>query len=85
MKWGNDLLDLAERFRQADGLAKRPLHKREVLTWTATGYSSKLIAHRLNLSARTVEHQIASAQKRLGAQNRTHVVAKALVLNLIEP
>lgn len=67
------------------GLVGLSAREREVLTWTAAGKTSKVIAHRLNLSARTVEHHIASAQKRLGAHNRTHAVAKALVLNLIQP
>lgn len=67
------------------GLIDLSRREREVLTWTAAGSSSKVIAHRLNLSARTVEHHIASAAKRLGAHNRTHAVAKALVLNLISP
>lgn len=67
------------------GLVELSAREREVLTWTADGRSSKVIAHRLNLSTRTVEHHIASAQKRLGAHNRTHAVAKALVLNLIQP
>lgn len=67
------------------GLVELSPREREVLTWTAAGRSSKVIAHRLNLSTRTVEHHIASAAKRLGAHNRTHAVAKALVLNLIRP
>lgn len=67
------------------GLIELSPREREVLSWTAAGHSSKVIAHRLNLSTRTVEHHIASAQKRLGAHNRTHAVAKALVLNLIQP
>lgn len=67
------------------GLIELSEREREVLTWTAAGHGSKVIAHRLNLSTRTVEHHIASAQRRLGAHNRTHAVAKALVLNLIQP
>ena len=67
------------------GLVELSPREREVLMWTAAGSSSKVIAHRLNLSTRTVEHHIAAATKRLGAYNRTHAVAKALVLNLIQP
>ena len=67
------------------GLVELSPRECEILTWVSAGRSSKVIAHRLNLSTRTVEHHIASAQKRLGAHNRTHAVAKALVLNLIQP
>ena len=67
------------------GLVELSDREREVLTWTAVGHGSKVVAHRLNLSTRTVEHHIASASKRLGAHNRTHAVAKALVMNLISP
>lgn len=67
------------------GMIEISAREREILTWAASGYSSKAIGHRLNLSSRTVEHHIASASIRLGAQNRTHAVAKALILNLIQP
>lgn len=59
--------------------------EREVLTWVANGGSAKIIAHKLGIAARTVEHHIASAQKRLGASNSANAVAEAIKLNLIQP
>lgn len=74
-----------------DGLVELSSREREILTWVAAGKGSKVIARRLKRSTRTVEHHIASARNhiasarnRLGAHNRTHAVAKALALNLIQ-
>lgn len=75
----------AMRQKPGLGMVEISAREREILSWAANGYSSKAIAHRLNLSSRTVEHHIANACIRLGAHNRTHAVAKALVLNLIQP
>lgn len=67
------------------GLVTLTDRERETLTWVAAGYSAKVIAHKMSLANRTVEHHIASAQKRLGAINSANAVAKALVLGLMEP
>lgn len=67
------------------GLVSLTDRERETLTWVAAGHSAKAIAHKMNLANKTVEHHIASAQKRLGAINSANAVAKALVLGLIEP
>lgn len=58
--------------------------EKECLRWVGAGLESKGIAHRLAISTRTVEHHIANAIAKLGANSRSHAVAKALILNLIE-
>lgn len=55
----------------------------EVLRLFAQGKSSKEAALALSLSFRTVEHQIASAKRKLGARNVVHAVAIALNRRLI--
>ena len=64
------------------GLSPR---ERECLLWSAAGLSSKRIAHRLNLSDRTVENSLFRAQRKLKATNKSHAVYKAVVLGLIAP
>ncbi|WP_299428032.1 LuxR C-terminal-related transcriptional regulator [uncultured Shimia sp.] len=49
----------------------------ECLYWTSEGYSSKQIAHRLNLSESMIVKHLQSASRRLSARNRTHAVVLA--------
>ena len=58
--------------------------EKECLRWVGAGLESKAIAHRIGISTRTVEHHVANAIDKLGANSRAHAVAKALILNLIE-
>lgn len=58
--------------------------ERDVLAWTALGKTAVVTASILGISPRTVEAHIKSAIEKLGAGNRTHAVAKAIVLRLID-
>ena len=49
--------------------------EREVLTWAAVGKSAWEIGVLLGISKRTVEQHVATAARKLGANNRTHAVA----------
>src|SRR5690606_20425243 len=51
--------------------------ERQVLALVARDLSDATIAARLGVSARTVESQIASARRKLGATNRRHAAALA--------
>jgi DNA-binding NarL/FixJ family response regulator len=62
------------------GLTAREM---EVLTCLAKGSSNNTIAQELSLSARTVEHHIASILQKMGVQSRNEAVAKALKENLL--
>jgi DNA-binding CsgD family transcriptional regulator len=62
------------------GLTTREL---EVLARLAKGSSNLVIAQQLSLSARTVEHHIASILQKMGVPSRNEAVAKALKDNLL--
>ncbi len=66
-------------------VARSPLTPREteVLHLVAQGNSSKEVAITLSLSFRTVEHQIASAKRKLGARNVAHAVAIAMTRRMV--
>ena len=52
----------------------------EVLGWTAAGKTADVIAQLLNIRERTVNYHIAKCIGKLGASNKTHAVAKAMLL-----
>jgi DNA-binding NarL/FixJ family response regulator len=58
--------------------------EREILQLTAEGHSSRAIAERLSISARTVEGHRARIMAKLGCRNRTDLVRSALRRGLIE-
>lgn len=58
--------------------------ERDVLAWAARGKTTSVTAQILSLSPKTVDVYVASAIDKLGAGNRTHAVAKAIKLGLID-
>jgi len=64
------------------GLTTREL---EVLAHLSAGSSNHIIAQQLSLSARTVEHHIASILQKMGVPSRNEAVAKAIKYNLLFP
>lgn len=52
--------------------------ERQVLAWLCAGHSSKAIAADLGIMPRTVESYINNMRLKLGAVNRTHLVAIAI-------
>lgn len=59
--------------------------ERECLLWVARGMSSKGAALRLGLSPKTVDFHVARAMEKLGGATRSHAVARALTLGLLQP
>ncbi|MCI4660885.1 MAG: LuxR family transcriptional regulator [Neomegalonema sp.] len=57
--------------------------ERDCLRLLSAGYRPEQIAGRLGKSDRTINKQILSARKRLGANSRDEAVAVALVLNML--
>lgn len=55
----------------------------ECLSLLACGKRPQEIAVVLNTHPKTVEKQIASARRKLGARTREHAVARALALGLV--
>ena len=58
--------------------------ERRVMLWCGNGKTSFEISRILGLSEHTVNHYIASAVRKLDATNRTHAIAKALKMNIVD-
>lgn len=58
--------------------------EREVLVWTAAGYTDKQVATRLGLATDAVTYRICGATRRLGLRNRCHLIAYCVRHNLLE-
>jgi DNA-binding CsgD family transcriptional regulator len=58
--------------------------ERRVLLWCGNGKTSFEISRILGLSEHTVNHYIASAVRKLDATNRTHAIAKAIKMNIVD-
>lgn len=88
MLWLTQLahLGLTQCLLERDVLAaQEPLSPREaeILGLSAEGLTALEICGRMGISERTVNFHINNAIVRLGARNKTHAVAKALLLGLI--
>lgn len=65
-----------DSLQQASG--SLTLRQSTIVMMLSEGRSSKQIAHELGLSCRTVDHHIAAAKRKAGANNVTALIAKAL-------
>ena len=59
--------------------------EKEVLLWTAEGKTAWDISQILNISERTVVFHLQNTAEKLNVCNRTHAVARAISLGLINP
>ena len=57
----------------------------EALLWTALGRSSKSVARKMSVHPKTVDLHLLNAMRKLKAATRTHAVARAIALGLINP
>jgi DNA-binding CsgD family transcriptional regulator len=64
--------------------AKLSSREIECLLWCGRGKTNAQIGATLRLSARTIEHYLASAIRKLEAKNRTHAVYLAATAGLLE-
>jgi DNA-binding CsgD family transcriptional regulator len=80
------LFDAVVRMRHGEGARIPSISKRELecLKLTANGYTSEEIALLLKLSVHTANQYLTNTTQKLDAVNRTHAVAKALRMGLIE-
>jgi LuxR family transcriptional regulator, quorum-sensing system regulator BjaR1 len=94
--WAQRAVDLiGEQFRDGARFAARDRvfaadydltdRERDVLAWAGRGKSVLDTAEILSLSEDTVKTHIRNALKKLGANNKTHGVTKAIYLGLINP
>ena len=93
-EFGRELMLIAHYFHQAVIAAEgaQPsdpvtLSGREkaVLEWSAAGKTTVEIAAILEIAERTVRVYLDTSRHKLGATNRTHAVARAISLGLIQP
>jgi two-component system response regulator FixJ len=73
-----DLQAELQEFRMRCALLTQ--REREVLTLLIDGFPTKLIAHRLGISARTTEHHRAAVMQKMQARTISHLVRMALNL-----
>jgi len=57
----------------------------QVLTLLVRGHTNSELAHRLHVSARTVDHHVSSILEKLEVRSRTEAVAAAFGLGIIKP
>jgi len=77
-------LDIKE-FTGGESLLALTPREKEVLTWAAEGKSIASIAAILSISTRTVRDNLEKTYKKLGINDRTQVIMKAIYLGLIRP
>lgn len=73
--------------KEAEGVSAPLLTERErlVLTMATQGYRDGEIASKLGISTRTVLFHLNNAKNKLGAENRSQMIAKAVANKLIQP
>ena len=74
--------NFAKKEDDAPNLTSREI---ECLFWACEGKTTWEISKILEVSERTIVFHLASATKKLGAVNRQHAVAKAIISGLIKP
>jgi DNA-binding CsgD family transcriptional regulator len=80
------LFSAVTALRPAESGGLPPISKRELecLKLTANGFTSEAIAEQLGLSVHTANQYLTNSAQKLDAVNRTHAVAKALRMRLID-
>lgn len=73
-------------FERGESFPIKPLsaREREVLSWAARGLNNDQIAFKLNISERVVRAYFESARHKLNCLNRSHVLARAVGLRLVD-
>lgn len=79
-----EMLRKSRTERQSPTKPRLTPREREVLTWVARGKSAWEIARILSIAKRTVDEHVAIAMRNLGAVNRAHAVAIAILERLID-
>lgn len=69
--------------RSAEAAAKVSPREREVILWCSAGKTNWEIGQILGISEKTVQHEIASASRKLNCVNRAQLIAESIRLGLI--
>ena len=67
----------------ASAAAKVTAREREVILWCSAGKTNWEIGQILGISEKTVQHEIASASRKLNSVNRAQLIAESIRLGLI--
>lgn len=59
--------------------------ERDVLSWASRGKTSKDTSEILNISVETVDTHLTNARRKLGATNKSHAIALAIMNGVIDP
>ncbi|MBT6442770.1 MAG: LuxR family transcriptional regulator [Alphaproteobacteria bacterium] len=74
-----------EKLLKPSQRARLSPRERECLTWSAAGKTSPEIAVIIDRSVETVRLHLKNTNRKLGASNRAHAIAKAMQLGLMQP
>lgn len=69
--------------RNAAAVAKVTPREREVILWCSAGKTNWEIGQILGISEKTVQHEIASASRKLNSVNRAQLIAESIRLGII--
>lgn len=73
-----------QRLERSAGDISLTMRERECLLWVARGLSSKEIGLKIKVGMKTVDYHIAKAMGVLGVATRSHAVARAIALGLLD-
>jgi len=76
--------DSIQTHREKENKIQLTTRQIDCLYYLALGMTAKLIANKLNISSRTVEHYIETIKTKLNCYNRSELIAKALELPMIK-
>lgn len=77
--------DLDRIGREEDDLARLSARERSILALVAAGATNADIGGTLFLATKTVERQVATITRKLGARNRAHAAAIAVARSIVDP
>ena len=74
------MLEFNER-RDEPGLTQR---EQQILELVADGLSSKQVAQQIGIAPRTVDRHIENLRHKMGARNKSHLIAKAVAYGTLK-
>ena len=79
------LLDEGMRGKFAGEIVSLSDRERDALTYFSLGYRAAEVAHKFQISPKTLEKYVHSAKRKLKARTRDHAISKALLVGAIRP
>ncbi|MFG3660270.1 response regulator transcription factor [Streptomyces sp. NPDC047706] len=82
MTWSTPYTGTRRPARPKAAITSRQL---QILALTASGYTAAQIGARLDIAASTVHERLHRTYRKLGARDRAHAVAIALITGVLDP